>query len=68
MIKKMLLYSGWAVCALAGCTMIPRYQRPAAPVAGRFPDGADRSGDAADIGWRDFFADPRLKQLVALAL
>jgi multidrug efflux system outer membrane protein len=68
MIKKMLLYSGWAVCALAGCTMIPLYQRPAAPVAGRFPDGSNHSGDAADIGWRDFFADPRLKRLVALAL
>jgi multidrug efflux system outer membrane protein len=48
--------------------MIPRYQRPAAPVAGRFPRGADRSGDAADIGWRDFFSDPRLKRLVELAL
>jgi multidrug efflux system outer membrane protein len=68
MTKKTLLLSGWAACALAGCTLIPRYQRPAAPVAGRFPAGADHSGDAADIGWRDFFADPRLKQLVALAL
>jgi multidrug efflux system outer membrane protein len=48
--------------------MIPKYQRPAAPVPAQFPGGADRSGDAADIAWREFFTDPRLKRLVELAL
>lgn len=54
--------------AFAGCTMIPRYTRPDAPVAAKFPGGPDRASDAADIRWRDFFTDPRLKRLVELAL
>ncbi len=59
-----------AVVALAfgGCTLIPKYDRPAAPVSARFPGGSSQSGDAADIRWRDFFNDPRLKRLVELAL
>jgi multidrug efflux system outer membrane protein len=35
------------------------------------PEGNARSADgraAADIGWRDFFADPKLQAIVALAL
>lgn len=66
--KRTMLYCAGAVFAFAGCTMIPRYQRPASPVAGRFPDAGDRSGDASEIRWRDFFTDPRLKRLVQLAL
>jgi multidrug efflux system outer membrane protein len=65
----------------AGCTLAPHYQRPAAPVTATFPTGGvyDRqpgtSGThsangqaAADIGWRDFFVDPRLQQLIEIAL
>ncbi len=65
----------------AGCTFEPKYDRPAAPVAGAFPAsgvyatqpttnaGDTASGRAAvDIGWREFFADPRLQQLIELAL
>jgi outer membrane protein, multidrug efflux system len=63
--------------ALGGCSLMPAYQRPAAPVPAAFPlargsdagaDSATSAAIAADIGWRDFFADPRLKQLVSLAL
>jgi multidrug efflux system outer membrane protein len=57
-----------AVLALGGCTMIPPYLRPAAPVAARFPGGTNRSASAADISWRDFFTDPRLKRCVELAV
>jgi len=66
----------------AGCTLQPRYERPAAPVAPAFPSGgaygqqpaasgaesATAATRAADIGWRDFFADPRLQRLLELAL
>jgi outer membrane protein, multidrug efflux system len=68
----------------AGCTMAPKYQRPAAPVDQTFPTGGiyDRqpvapaaangrsaeSKPAVDIGWRDFFVDARLQQIVAIAL
>ena len=76
----------------AGCTMAPKYERPAAPVtsdlpdrrrvrhaAGRDPAGRDRDAThgsarsangqaAADIGWRDFFVDPRMQRLIEIAL
>ena len=61
-----------AVLFLAGCTsMVPEYQRPAAPVAGSFPfdmaSGAPATA-AADIDWQQFFQDARLRQLIGLAL
>ncbi len=71
-----------AVALLAtGCTLAPHYQRPAAPVTATFPTGGvydqqpgaqgarGANGLAAgDIGWRDFFVDPRLQQLIEIAL
>jgi multidrug efflux system outer membrane protein len=64
-----------ALCAvaLAGCaSMAPPYERPAAPVAASFPGeptaGAPAAVPAADIDWQQFFIDPRLKRLIALAL
>ena len=60
--------------ALAGCsTLIPPYERPAAPVAATYPiettPAAAPNGEAAaDLDWQRFFADPRLKQLIGLAL
>lgn len=63
---------------LAGCTLAPTYQRPIAPVNSQWPSGPAYGGKvaqpvaqnvkAADIGWRDFFADARLQKLVELAL
>lgn len=55
---------------LSGCTMIPPYERPGAPVADSFPGGRKSPGGraAADISWRNFFADARLRKLIELAL
>ncbi|RSZ56400.1 AdeC/AdeK/OprM family multidrug efflux complex outer membrane factor [Massilia atriviolacea] len=59
---------------LGGCTMMPKYQQPVSPVAAAWPTGTaypaqDAQGmPAAAIAWRDYFADERLKQLIALAL
>jgi len=65
----------------AGCSFEPKYERPAAPVAAAFPasgvyatqpttTSADTAGGraAVDIGWREFFTDPRLQQLIQIAL
>ncbi|MFM0175929.1 efflux transporter outer membrane subunit [Paraburkholderia sediminicola] len=86
----------------AGCTMAPKYERPAVPTTSTFPTGgvydtqpgatqpgasqsdATQSGKqqpgatnaarsangqaAADIGWRDFFVDPRMQRLIEIAL
>jgi outer membrane protein, multidrug efflux system len=59
--------------SLAGCSFIPTYERPAAPVAPAYapelaPGGAAGAQPAAEIEWQRFFADPRLKRLIELAL
>ncbi len=62
-----------ALTLAAGCTSLaPRYERPAAPVAERFPlaDAAPAGGTAAaaDLPWQQFFGDARLRALIELAL
>src|SRR5688572_12911305 len=59
-----------ALAVVAGCSMAPKYERPAAPVAAQFsPSASPTAGaEAADRGWRDIFADPRLQALIGLAL
>ncbi|WP_028104812.1 efflux transporter outer membrane subunit [Pseudoduganella violaceinigra] len=64
--------------AISGCSMAPSYQRPAAPVADAFPAGTPPVGAATtaaqgtqaaiDTGWRAFFPDGRLQQLIETAL
>lgn len=56
-----------------GCALAPVHERPAAPVSPAYPAGpayaAPATGPAAaDLGWRDFLADARLQQLIALGL
>jgi multidrug efflux system outer membrane protein len=52
---------------LAGCSSLaPHYERPAAPVPAVFPLADGQA--AADIDWRDFFADTKLRSLIDLAL
>jgi multidrug efflux system outer membrane protein len=61
---------------LAGCTtMAPKYTKPVAPVPVDWPsgpaykDGASKIDKAvSDISWQDFFVDPMLQKLIALAL
>jgi multidrug efflux system outer membrane protein len=56
------------IASLAGCSLAPKYERPAAPVPAQFAAGAGAGAAAADRGWRDVFADPRLQRLIGLAL
>ncbi len=58
---------------LAGCiSLAPRYERPASPAPQAWPQGdaytPTQAGHAADLAWRDFFTDPRLKSVIDLAL
>ena len=63
-----------AALVLGGCmSFIPKYERPAAPVAPAYapelmPAGSTNATAAADIEWQRFFADPRLKRLIELSL
>src|SRR5471032_1937278 len=72
--SKSLLSVAVAAFVLSGCSLIPDYQRPAAPVAAQYPQGPAYSPAqaanvaAAEQGWRQFFADPALQQLIQVAL
>jgi len=59
-----------AALLAAGCSLIPTYERPAAPVPTTFPgDPAQPAGPAAAmLPWQDFFTDPRLAGLIETAL
>ena len=61
------LLSAAVVTLLGACTLEPAYQRPAAPVP-PLVAGTVAGAAAADIGWRAFFPDPQLQQLIVLAL
>jgi len=67
-----------AIVQLTGCaTLAPKYSQPAAPVPAAWPagpayqkSGAETTAEkkVADIPWRDFFVEPRLQKVIALAL
>lgn len=62
---------------IAGCSsMIPKYTRPAAPVAAVYLNATTADATAAqataawasDIEWQSYFGDARLKRLIEIAL
>ena len=68
-----------AALLVSGCSMIPAYERPQAPVAVTYPSPAGSIGiaepanalaaqSASTMAWQTFFADTRLQRLIALAL
>ena len=69
--RRLLAPALAALFAFAGCSMIPSYERPAAPVPATYPiepAAAPASPPAAEVEWQRFFADPRLKRLIDLSL
>lgn len=72
--KRRMILAVLPALALAGCNFAPKYVQPDAPVAPNLPQGtaypALAAGDAQvdAIGWRDFFTDPRLQQVITQAL
>ena len=73
---KKYLAAGSLLLLLGGCTLAPRYHRPDLPVAEILPDTKQSNAPAAtkeavidaELGWRDFFVDPQLQQLIQTAL
>lgn len=59
---------------VAGCDLAPRYARPGLAAPASFPQGGAYpalpagEGGVAAIGWKDFFTDDRLRQVIALGL
>lgn len=71
MTKQLLAVALGLGMVAGGCSLAPKYERPAPPVAGFFPGVTNSNGEtnlAADIDWRDYFDDPRLQRLIELAL
>lgn len=58
-----------ALGLLSSCSLIPAYHRPAMSVSSTYPLAGGGSGPAASgIGWKQFFKDPALQQLIALGI
>src|SRR5262245_27586799 len=55
---------------LTACTLAPKYEQPAAPVATAYADIEPVAAaiPASDIGWKEFFPDHELRDLLARAL
>jgi len=64
-----LLALALATFGLSACTTLaPDYQRPAAPVPAAWEGAVAGERAAADIAWREYFADERLRRVIELAL
>ena len=70
------IFASTLLASLGGCSLIPHYDRPGLPTAADYPTGPAFTGRGAtsgsvaagDLGWRDFFLDPVLRDLIALSL
>ena len=76
MIKKLYSFLTITAVLLTGCTMIPKYTRPEAPVTAAWPSGpayketpSTQGGPVtAELQWRQFFTDERLQNIIDTAL
>ena len=76
MTRKVLSLLAMTAIWLTGCTFIPEYTRPAAPIPGGWPMGPSyketssaRAAPVADeVQWREFFTDGRLQKIIEAAL
>lgn len=74
--KSTLILLAALVLVPIGCTMAPRYSRPAAPVTAEWPTGpayattqrATNAPAATELSWREFFPDQKLQQVIGRAL
>ena len=65
-----------ALILLSGCTMIPKYERPPAPVPAAWPSGPaykqtasmQHAPLATGLKWRQFFTDEQLQKVIETAL
>jgi outer membrane protein, multidrug efflux system len=75
-LKSCIPLLGAALAMTAGCTMAPKYARPAAPVPVHWPAGPAYAKDSADstqpaapeLYWEEFFADQKLRTVIRAAL
>jgi multidrug efflux system outer membrane protein len=76
MIRKLLALLAITAVLFTGCTMIPEYTRPEAPIPAGWPSGPayketpakEGAPVAADLKWREFFTDEQLQKIIETAL
>ena len=56
------------VALLGGCSLIPAYERPAAPIPQQFAADMPATPASALPGWKEYFTDPALHALIEAAL
>lgn len=71
--RKLTLCTIGVAWMLGGCSLIPEYQRPAAPTPAQYPQGGVYSLAQAgpltqNPDWQQLFHDPALQQLIGEAL
>lgn len=72
--KKLFLAVLAGSTLLTGCTFAPNHVRPdgaipaTLPQSGPYPAASTDTPDPTAIGWRDFFVDPKLRDVIALGL
>ena len=70
--NRISILIGGLFLGVVGCSLAPSYEKPVAPVAAAWPGRAATSGatpgDPADMDWREFHEDPRLRAIIELAL
>ena len=76
MIAKRFSLLAITIVLLTGCTLAPKYTRPEAPVPASWPSGPAYDNArvkpgapaAAELRWREFFIDERLRKIIEAAL
>ncbi|HQA04647.1 MAG TPA: efflux transporter outer membrane subunit [Thermodesulfovibrio thiophilus] len=70
--KKLLIFT--LITLLFGCSFIPEYQRPEAPVPKEWPKGDayqdskyDESSKATELKWNEFLQDQNLQKIIEMA-
>ncbi|HNX42771.1 MAG TPA: TolC family protein, partial [Candidatus Aminicenantes bacterium] len=69
--RKTFLLLCVSALLLGGCTMMPKYHRPEAPVPKALPESATAQAEASKVvvpAWREFFTDKNLQEVISLAL
>lgn len=74
MMRRSVVWGGLSTLLMASaCNLAPDYHRPDPKVSSNYPKDTYSRREAAtqrvsDLGWEDFFTDPRLKKLIQLTL
>ena len=77
--RNFFLILGITVFLISGCTLAPKYTKPASPIPAQWPTGAayiyiEKNADdestppASALSWREFITDERLQKIIEIAL